>query len=626
MSSNAGGTASKSSDGVPRWNGEPGTFQDFEEQCLMYEQSVEYHKRYLVGPRVIAELQGTARKVLTGRPANSFSHPGGLQSLLKILRESLGKPQVSEVADYLNKYFKGSRRRTGETMGDYIIRKTEAYLRAQQALQRVHPAPPDRSSWWRYLEATPTSSRRSSWDTTGEVGGGTTATEAPPGEEETPDEATTTAPETARWTSWSSNEWQGGGRGWSGWSSGWNSSWQWSPWQWAAENASTLGGTGDQLTEILPDFVQGWFLLNDAGLQPSERNLIHTAVQGEYSVKRIAQELRNQWDEQSLRRRESSSRTQSGFLGDEADEVEEMDEPNEMGCALEDLNAEGLALVAAAEDQVTEAMAAIEKGKRTLREARARQHEVRLSRQYFKTGSGPKGTTSSSTSYRTSVGNPPDDSKMTCLKCGKLGHRAANCPNKPQQAQMAEGEAAESAPFICYTEMALATEVPETKLSTMEAIKQGYCVIDGGATRTLGSMAALQAVLDKNQAVHGDPRLLQVDTERRPRFSFGNSTEGKCTSTVELGIKAGPQDGRLTVHALDEGVSPILLSVSTLRSLGALIDFEHDLVTFRKLSDRHVIPLKQSQNGHQLLQLTQDLYEHAETATSAIPSLKQFLP
>ena len=212
------------------------------------------------------------------------------------------------------------------------------------------------------------------------------------------------------------------------------------------------------------------------------------------------------------------------------------------------------------------------------------------------------------------------------LKCGKIGHRAANCPNKPQQAQLAEEDVTESAPFICYTEMALATGEPEAKLSTMEAIKQGYCVIDGGATRTLGSMAALQAVLDKNQAEHGEPRLLQVDTERRPRFSFGNSTEGKCSSTVELGIKAGAQDGRLTVHALDEGMGPILFSVSTLRSLGAIIDFEHDLLAFRKLSDRHVIPLKQSQNGHQLLQLTKNLYENAETATSAIPSLKQFLP
>ena len=135
MSSTSGN--SKSSDGVPRWNGEAASFQEFEEQCLVYEQSVEYHKRYMVAPRVIAELQGTAKRVITGRPANWVSYSGGLTELLNTLRASLGKAQVSEIADFLNKYFKGSRRRPGEQMGDYIVRKTEAYLRAQQALQRV---------------------------------------------------------------------------------------------------------------------------------------------------------------------------------------------------------------------------------------------------------------------------------------------------------------------------------------------------------------------------------------------------------------------------------------------------------------------------------------------------------
>ena len=135
--SSSGSGGGKSSDGVPRWNGEAGSFQEFEEQCLVYEQSVEYHKRYMVAPRVIAELQGTAKRVIAGKPATWVSYHGGLKELLDTLRASLGKPQVSEIADYLNKYFRGSRRRPGEAMGDYIVKKTEAYLRAQQALKRV---------------------------------------------------------------------------------------------------------------------------------------------------------------------------------------------------------------------------------------------------------------------------------------------------------------------------------------------------------------------------------------------------------------------------------------------------------------------------------------------------------
>ena len=38
-----------------------------------------------------------------------------------------------------------------------------------------------------------------------------------------------------------------------------------------------------------------------------------------------------------------------------------------------------------ADAHIEEAMAIIEKGKRTLREARARQHQVKMNRQYYKT-------------------------------------------------------------------------------------------------------------------------------------------------------------------------------------------------------------------------------------------------
>ena len=47
-----------------------------------------------------------------------------------------------------------------------------------------------------------------------------------------------------------------------------------------------------QTTELLPDYLQGWYLLHDAGLDSHERNLIQTAVGSDFSTIRIAQELR----------------------------------------------------------------------------------------------------------------------------------------------------------------------------------------------------------------------------------------------------------------------------------------------------------------------------------------------
>ena len=94
-------------------------------------------------------------------------------------------------------------------------------------------------------------------------------------------------------------------------------------------------------------------------------------------------------------------------------------------------------------------------------------------------------------------------------------------------------------------------------------------------------------------------------------------------STAKVQIQAGDQKGILQVHALEEE-APVLLSISTLRSLGAIIDFEADLIVFRKLDDRRVIKALRSQSGHQLLPLTENLYSNSVQCHSAVPSLSSF--
>ena len=218
---------------------------------------------------------------------------------------------------------------------------------------------------------------------------------------------------------------------------------------------------------------------------------------------------------------------------------------------------------------------------------------------------------------------------MTCLKCGKVGHRAANCPTKTAssaQAQMAEGNDLEHAPFICYCEQALSATDEQAFMTTQEAVRHGWAVVDGGATKTLGSITAVQNILDKNQRDQGQTRLLSVDTQHQPLFSFGNSSENRCSSTIALGIQAAEKQGKLQIHTLDTGSGPVLLSVATLRSLGAIIDFQEDLICFRSVDAHRIIQARRSQSGHQLLPLRGNLCENSVMAKCAIPSLKDFLP
>jgi len=130
---------SRTRDGVPGWDGDASTFQEYVEAAELYEQSVAYHKRGQVAPRLIAELQGSARRLVVGQPADWVSYNGGVARLLDHLREGLGQPRIPELTDHLLKFFKHSHRRQGESINSYVARKTEIYLRAQQAMKRLGP-------------------------------------------------------------------------------------------------------------------------------------------------------------------------------------------------------------------------------------------------------------------------------------------------------------------------------------------------------------------------------------------------------------------------------------------------------------------------------------------------------
>ena len=68
------------------------------------------------------------------------------------------------------------------------------------------------------------------------------------------------------------------------------------------------------------------------------------------------------------------------------DDDQQSDELDDLAMtATDDLNEEGQALMAAAQADAEMALAAVQNGRRTLREARERQQQVRLSRKYFKT-------------------------------------------------------------------------------------------------------------------------------------------------------------------------------------------------------------------------------------------------
>jgi hypothetical protein len=154
-------------------------------------------------------------------------------------------------------------------------------------------------------------------------------------------------------------------------------------------------------------------------------------------------------------------------------------------------------------------------------------------------------------------------------------------------------------------------------------VAQGKAVIDGGATRTIGSVTALSQVAELNEKKRGVTGVEQVDLNERPVFGFGNSSKNRCVSTASLSVPLGGKCGSMKVHALDQGSAPILLSIHSLRQLGAVIDFENDLAVFRHVDSSRLVPLERSSAGHQVMPLTEDIYQNAVTLKEPMPSFKE---
>ena len=206
----------------------------------------------------------------------------------------------------------------------------------------------------------------------------------------------------------------------------------------------------------LPLFRDGTCWLTDAGLDNNEKNLVMTAINGNFSPQRIAQELRNQFPEGEVKRRDQHRKFQSYLGGENLEETEsDLDVAgNTMQELMDDgLNDEGAALVVEAEQEAQEAMAALFQARRTLKEARQKQHQVKQSRRYYQGGSS-SGRSTGGSSFPS---KPRDDSQLDCLRCGQRGHRAANCPQKATASQVdvsgGSGPEHHHAPFVCFADL-----------------------------------------------------------------------------------------------------------------------------------------------------------------------------
>lgn len=584
---------SRSQDGIPQFGGSPELLPLYKEEALQYWMSFEYHKKYLAGPRLLKELSGVAKvavRTQTLRDPQWLSHPRGGYQLLGFLEQTLSKPSLVEASRFVMKFFYNMGRRRGESMTSWVTRHAEALWEASQSLRKVqkeyNPEGAEKVKKTRDLWEDYGDSRAHS-----EVGNhsqpfredGRLAED----EEESDD----------RWYYDRRNSWYSGHSGWS--DNSWKTQDYAPPEDW------------DVSEEIfIPEFLAGFLLLHRSGLDVNEKGNVLAAIRGEFSTKTVGRALREQWSDYDLAKRD---RLKAGTALMAEQDDEELDalmaEDDEDLVGKMDLDEREAYMLE--QEKAEAAYEAIQQQKATLKEARWKQRQIKLGRNFYP----PKPYQRSSGSY--SQQGPGGKGPIQCFKC-KGPHKLVDCPHRNREARVVE-EATEIV-FMAEMEEQYAGCATNSAMVAQEPSQMCMGIIDSGATASLGSAEALEHIMLSNLETKGDSGM-SIDLEKKPVFKFGNGAKKQCLSTVKMQVEAGEKMGAMEIHVHDAPGQPVLVSRRALKALGAVLDFAENKIVYKNINPKMVVDLQEAANGHLLMPLTGNLLQNGRVRSVPFTSL-----
>lgn len=585
----------RSKDGVPRYNGDPVLLMRYREEALQYAMGIEDRKRYLVGPRLLQELTGTARVITRAKTLQDpqwLSHPRGVYQLLEFLEAHLQKPSLVEASQHVIKFFYNLQRHRGESMTDWCARHAEALWEASSALRKVQKEYGNSTG----NRVSREQSERSQWDwnsTSSNRGATNTGPFRDDGRlDEAEDEEASQGGADDWWHQhgWSRHE-----------SQQW---WETNSWRSAYYEPPQTWDTSNEI--FIPEFLAGFLLLHRSGLEPNQKSSILGAIRGEFSTITVARALREQWADGDLAKHDKQKASAMVAVEDDEEEAYYQDEDF---MDMDGLDDDVKEVYMAEQARIDSALEAIRVNTTTLKEARWNQKQMKLNRSYF-------------------PAKPFQKNQKPGVKCFKCGgpHFQDQCPQRHQKSAKVATEAAEIAFGASEVEPNPSPRVQDACSSSEEAfvaadaLEQCMGIIDSGATASLGSIDALESIVKKNIAQKGDTRV-GLDLGKKPTFRFGNGLTKTCVSTAQVKVDAGNRQGSMEVHVHDTPQQPVLVSRKALKNLGAVIDFERNQAVYRHIDPKMVVTLKEAENGHLLMPLTGNLTAGGMARTSPFQSL-----
>ncbi|CAK0843897.1 unnamed protein product [Prorocentrum cordatum] len=650
---------------APTWDGDVTRFQEYRERVKWYVAGLPHRDKQVAGARLAAALTGEAWKALeevSDEGRELLEKTGGHKILLEFLDETLmDEPIPPEAAKYLKEYLFTLRRRNNEGMKAYAQRSRIVADKLDQSFRRIDEK--DTTT-----EIKLAKKMRPEEKTESVTLESTREREGPEGEDEG-------AEDDGSWKDENDGYWKGSwwyGSSW--WSSSPTGSAGWT-WPQATtslkahkkvtlkekatdalcslmarfdleDDDTDIKALKEVATEaretLIPSVMAGWLLLQRAGLNAQERAGVLSSAKNSLNLKNIEAALRDQWADVDLKEHDAHNKKRDifphkpgrgralGVFGEDEDDQEEAPDDYdpeddyeayaEFDWDEDELDLEGLDEEERAEAEEALAVIAgakkdVKNQKRTLAQARAVVKDIKQSRGFFQKGKG-KGKKGGK-----GQGGP-------CFICSGP-HRKADCPKNPENRnkeqprgrasqvgaltfsfanwEANDDELEENDLEMAYTEFEV-----EHALAGLADETEGCMVLDSGATKTFGSIVALEKIIEKQQQAGIDTSNVKVDVTDRPKFGFANGDAEQCSCRTNLPLQANGNLGSVSGYALNtkgDRYVPLLGSVDFLKRAGAIIDFETGIACFNNITKNKVAKLKRISTGHLCIDMTKDLYD-----------------
>ena len=129
---------------------------------------------------------------------------------------------------------------------------------------------------------------------------------------------------------------------------------------------------------------------------------------------------------------------------------------------------------------------------------------------------------------------------------------------------------------------------PEDPRLVADSDRSGFAVIDSGATETVASLPALEALMGLRYHEKGFAEPIVVTDAPAKRFKFGNGEHAYSSSYtyILLPQTVGDQAVQLGVFTMDVTGVPLLLGIKSLRRLQAVLDFDRSVAVFAAVDPR----------------------------------------